>query len=74
MATSIGFLAFYGMSPCINWFEQSGVDIKNEDNRDINVLLSEVADIRHILKSLTDVLPLPNGPRQHTLNIYLHDK
>lgn len=74
MSASIGFIAFYGMSPCINWFEQSGVDFKNEDDRDINVLLSEVADIRHILKSLADVLPLPNGPRQHTLNIYLHDR
>lgn len=74
MATSIGFLAFYGLSPSINWFEQSGIDFQNEDERDINVLLSEVGDIRHILKSLSDVLPLPNGPKQHTLNIYLHDK
>ena len=38
------------------------------------MLLSEVADIRHILKTLSDALPLPNGPRQHTLNIYIHDK
>ena len=38
------------------------------------MLLSEVADIRHIMKTLSDVLPLANGPRQHTLNIYLHDK
>ena len=38
------------------------------------MLLSEVADIRHILKTLSDALPLPRGPRQHTLNIYLHDR
>ena len=74
MSASIGFVAFYGLTPCINWFEQSGIDFKNEDDRDINVLLSECADIRHILKSLADVLPLPNGPRQHSLNIYLHEK
>ena len=33
-----------------------------------------MADIRHILKTLSDALPLVNGPREHTLNIYLHDR
>lgn len=74
MSESLGFIAFYGLTPSINFFEQSGIDIKNDDDRDINVLLSEVSDIRHILKTLSDALPLPNGPRQHTLNLYLHDK
>lgn len=61
--TAIGFIPFYGMTPSINWFERSEIDFANQDDKDINVLLSEVADIRHILKSLSDVLPLPNGPR-----------
>lgn|ERR1719469_534649 len=74
MSSSIGFVAFYGLTPSINFFEQSGIDFQNEDDRDLNVLLSEVGDIRHILKTLSDNLPLPNGPRQHTLNIYIHDK
>ena len=74
MSSSIGFIAYYGLTPSINWFEQSGIDFKTEDDRELNVLLSEVGDIRHILKTLADNLPLPNGPRQHTLNIYLHDK
>ena len=38
------------------------------------MLVSECADIRHILKSLADLLPLKNGPRKHPLNIYIHDK
>ena len=74
MSTSIGFIAFYGLTPSINFFEQSGIDFKNSDDRDLHVLLSEVGDVRHILKTLADALPLPNGPKQHVLNIYLHDK
>ena len=62
-AASLGFIPFYGLSPSINWFEQSNVDMAGDDSRDINVLLSEVADIRHILHTLHDILPLPNGPR-----------
>lgn len=38
------------------------------------MLLSEVADIRHILHTLANAMPLANGERQHALNIYLHDK
>lgn len=63
MSASIGFIPFYGLSPSINWFKESQIDFANQDDRDINVLLSEVADIRHILHTLADVVPLPNGPR-----------
>ena len=71
---SIGFVSFYGLTPAINWFEQSEVDIVNDDSKDVNVLLSEVGDIRHVLKSLSDILIRKTTPRQHALNIYLHDK
>ena len=63
MSESLGFVTFYGMSPSINWFESSPVNLQDTNDRDINVLLSEVADIRHILKTLSDNLPLVNGPR-----------
>lgn len=36
-------------------------------------MISECADVRHILKTLADGLPLKQN-RQHKLNIYLHEK
>lgn len=39
----------------------------------MNILLSETADLRHLMKSLGDVCPLKK-PRQHKINIYLHEK
>ena len=74
MTSSIGFVPFYGLTPSINWLKQSNIDLSENDDREINVLLSEVADIRHILHTLSDALPLACGQRQHSLNIYLHDK
>ena len=56
-ASSIGFMAFYGLSPSINFFEESAIDVA-DDTEPINVLLSQVRDIRHILKSIADVVPL----------------
>lgn len=73
MTESIGWISLYGNSPSINFFQDSGVD-PAEDDRDLNVLLSEVGDIRHIMKSLSDVLPTLRGPKEKTINIYLHDK
>ena len=74
---AVGSIAFYGLTPSINFFEQSGVDPTEQDpkdDREINVLLSECGDIRHILKTLSDILPLNKGPRKHPLNIYIHDR
>ena len=74
MSESIGFISFYGMTPSINWFEGTDVD-PAKDDRPLNVFLSEVGDIRHILKSISDMLPLADGKkRQNPINIYLHDK
>ena len=68
MTESIGWISLYGNSPSINFFQDSGVD-PAEDDRDLNVLLSEVGDIRHIMKSLSDVLPTLRGPKEKTINI-----
>jgi dynein assembly factor 3, axonemal len=43
------------------------------DEKPINVLLSETCDLRHIMKSLSDVLPL-SKPRTQPLHIYIHEK
>ena len=73
---AVGSIAFYGLTPSINFFESSGVDVTEQDPKDdkeINVLISETGDIRHILKTLSDIVPLSKGPRKHPLNIYIHD-
>ena len=54
---AIGFASFWGFTPSIDFFKGTDID-PNADDRDINVLLTECSDIRHILKSLTDILPL----------------
>ncbi len=43
------------------------------DDRDLNFLVSETSDLRHILKSISDLVPLKRQ-RQHKLNIYIHEK
>ena len=60
MSEAIGFISFYGMTPSIDWFQGSSIDPK-EDYRPLNILLSEVGDIRHILKTISDNIPLPDG-------------
>jgi hypothetical protein len=44
-----------------------------KDERDLNFLVSETADLRHIMKSLSDILPLKKN-RVHQLNFYMHEK
>lgn len=39
----------------------------------MNFLVSECADIRHIMKSVSDCVPMKQA-RQHKLNIYVHEK
>ena len=59
---ALGFVQFWGFSPAINFFQDSQID-PVKDDRDINVLVSECADIRHILKSLADVAVLTKTRR-----------
>ena len=55
----IGHLQHYGLTPCINFFECSGVEL--EADQPVNVLLSETSDLRQLMKSLSDALPLSTG-------------
>lgn len=68
----IGHIQLYGLTPCINVFEGSGIDLEADD-RPVNVLLSETCDLRHLLKSLSDTLPI-KGTRTQPLHIYIHEK
>ena len=56
---ALGYNMFWGFTPAINCFENvDNVDL-NKDDKPINVLMSETGgDIRHILKSICDILPL----------------
>jgi len=76
---ALGFISLWGFSPSIDFFKgtpyflSSGDD--EEDSKDINVLISECADIRHVLRSLSDNLPMIDGqPRKGKVNIYIHEK
>ena len=69
---SMGFIQFYGLTPCINVLEDSEIDIAKDDC-EVNMLISETTDLRHVMKTLSDSLPLKE-PRKHPVNIYLHEK
>ena len=69
---ALGFCHLYGFSPCIDFFKGTDIDVKADD-RDLNILVSECADIRHIMKSISDQLPLKKE-RKHKVNIYIHEK
>ena len=55
---ALGFNMFWGFTPAINCFANcENVDVNGD--QPINILMSETGgDMRHILKSLSDILPL----------------
>ena len=71
---ALGFIQHYGYTPAINCFEKcDNVDIQKDD-QEINILMSETSgDARHILKSLSDIMPLKKE-RENPINIYFHEK
>ncbi|CAI2366251.1 unnamed protein product [Moneuplotes crassus] len=71
---ALGFKSYYGLSPSINFFKPSP-DIAlnvNDDSSELNILLSDCSDIRHILKSLSESLH-PGTNRENPINIYIHE-
>jgi dynein assembly factor 3, axonemal len=64
----------WGFSPAINCFANvDNIDVE-DDSKEINVLLSETGgDARHLLKSITDILPLKHN-RTKPINFYIHEK
>lgn len=47
---AIGFLSYYGFSPPIDILRKEGLG----DQEEINILVSESGDIRHLLKTISD--------------------
>lgn len=84
MVEGLGFIQFHGFTPCIDFFKGTKFNLNTPDNaenaanhKELNVLLSECGDLRHILKTLCDALPLSNlagGKRANRLNIWIHEK
>jgi dynein assembly factor 3 len=55
--------------------KKDAVIAQDEDSRDINVLVSECGDVRHLLRTLAENLSTREGkPRTGKLNIYIHEK
>ena len=74
MVDGIGWISFHGFTPSIDFFKDSKID-PQKDDRDLNILMSECSDIRHILHSISGLVPLKEKKaREHKINIYLHEK
>jgi len=57
----LGFVMLWGYTPAINVFcAVDNIEIQKDD-KEINILISETGgDARHIMKSLSDILPIEN--------------
>jgi hypothetical protein len=62
---SVGFIHYWGLSPSINF-----LDYDHKDDT-INVFLSGVSDIRHILHTVATHC---HNQKIKNLNIYVHEK
>lgn len=70
---AVGFIPFWGFTPAIDFFQNTGID-PEQDNQDLNIFLSDCADLRHVLKSIADSINEQNPPRKHKMNIYIHER
>jgi len=68
---ALGFVAFWGFSPAINLFK--GTPLSLESDQELNILLTECTDLRHVMKTLAETLPL-DKPRDKPVNIYIHER
>jgi hypothetical protein len=68
---ALGFVPFWGFSPPINFF--LGTNHSLSEDKELNIFISECTDLRHILRSLEESLPLAEN-RKTPLNIYIHEK
>ena len=70
---SLGYTQFYGLSPSIDFFKDTHID-PTKDERPLNILLAECADLRHLMKSLADMLLKLDKKREHPINVYLQER
>lgn len=68
VATSIGLLNFYGMSPALDLTQHA----PEEAPARLTVLLNGTCDLRHAIKTLTDHCIQPGGLEE--IHFYIRDK
>jgi hypothetical protein len=68
---ALGFISYWGFTPSINFFK--GTPYSLEDDQELNILISECADVRHLLHTLGESCPLSKD-RTKTINIYIHER
>lgn len=68
---ALGFVPFWGFTPPINFF--LGTEHRLSDDNEINILISECTDLRHLLRTLEESLPL-NQNRKTAFNVYIHER
>jgi hypothetical protein len=73
---ALGFISLWGFTPSIDFLTGTPHTISDsEEEKPLNVLLSECADVRHVLRTLSDNLPTKDGKqRSGPINIYIHEK
>ena len=71
---SIGFCNFWGVTPFINLFE-TGKELKEPSTKEINVLLSNSNDLRHIIFTLYNLFISQNKKKVKypLINFYIHE-
>jgi hypothetical protein len=68
---ALGFISLWGFTPSINFYKGTPLSLGTDVEQ--NILISECADLRHLLMTLGESLPLEQA-RKSPLNIYIHEK
>ena len=72
---SIGFCNFWGVTPFINLFETGKEILKDPSTKEINILLSNSNDLRHIIFTLYNLFISQNKKKikYPLINFYIHE-
>lgn len=64
---ALGFVPFWGFSPPVNFFKGTSFDVRDTANQsalstitEVNVLISECTDLRHLLKTIAETVSAEN--------------
>ena len=73
---SIGFVNFWGVTPCVNLVETEEELIKNISIKDpVNILISNSNDLRHFIYTVYKlfVAQKEKGTEHRPINFYIHE-
>ena len=73
---SIGFVNFWGVTPCVNLVETEEELIKNVSIKDpVNILISNSNDLRHFIYTVYKlfVAQKEKGDQHRPINFYIHE-